>query len=244
MNPPYHIGGGVWDKARVKSKEVVCLMPLAQYKNYERYKYIASFEIANNSLFDADITSNLCITTCQSMDTGKSYEDFLFDSSNQNYREFYEWNRKNDKGLFLVEKKNKLYIDFDIDLDFAIGSRALKQSHCISVTGKGFDYHWNVLRRDYEDKWVTSGVIIIHFSSKEARKNFTTFIYSRVGDSFMSRVIRGLNLINASSYSSCAIPQIDWEKISDHPLWKEDKYDEAVLDTMGLRWEGERIVEI
>ena len=60
----------------------------------------------------------------------------------------------------------------------------------------------------------------------------------------MSKVIRGLNLIKVSSLVSYAIPQIDWEKVSDHPLWKEGKYDEAVLDAMGLRWKGERIVEI
>ena len=52
----------------------------------------------------------------------------------------------------------------------------------------------------------------------------------------MSKVFNGLNLIKASSLASYAIPQIDWEKVSDHPLWKKGKYDEAVLDTMGLKW--------
>ena len=56
----------------------------------------------------------------------------------------------------------------------------------------------------------------------------------------MSNVIRGLNLIKVSSLVSYAVPQIDWEKISDHPLWKEGKYDEAVLDTMGLKWTEDR----
>ena len=54
----------------------------------------------------------------------------------------------------------------------------------------------------------------------------------------------GLNLVGASNVTKYAIPQIDWETMSDHPLWKEGKYDEAVLDTMGLKWEGERIVEV
>ena len=54
----------------------------------------------------------------------------------------------------------------------------------------------------------------------------------------------GLNLVYASNLTKYAIPQIDWEKISDHPLWKEGKYDEAVLDTMGLKWEGNKISEI
>ena len=242
INPPYHIGGKIWDKVRKVSENIVCLMPLAQYKKNERYKYIASFEVVENTLFDAVISGNLCITTSQSMDNGKVYEDFLFDSFNQNYRVFYEWNKRNYKCLFFIERRNKPYTDFDIDLDFSMGSRSVKQNHCISVTRKGFDYYWNVLRRDYEDKWANR-IINIHFSSKEARNNFTTFIYSRVGEPFMSKVFNGLNLVGASSLTKYAIPQIDWEKVSDHPLWKEGKYDEAVLDTMGLKWEGERIVE-
>ena len=52
----------------------------------------------------------------------------------------------------------------------------------------------------------------------------------------MSKVFNGLNLIKASSLASYAIPQIDWEKVSGHPLWKKGKYDEAVLDVMGLKW--------
>ena len=242
INPPYHIGGKIWDKVRKVSENIVCLMPLAQYKKNERYKYIASFEVVENTLFDAVISGNLCITTSQSIDNGKTYEDFLFDSFNQNYRVFYEWNRRNDKGLFFIERRNKPYTYFDIDLDFSMGSRSVKQNHCISVTRKGFDYYWNVLRRDYEDKWANR-IINIHFSSKEARNNFTTFIYSRVGEPFMSKVFNGLNLVGASSLTKYAIPQIDWEKVSYHPLWKEGKYDEAVLDTMGLKWDGDKIVE-
>ena len=60
----------------------------------------------------------------------------------------------------------------------------------------------------------------------------------------MSKVLIGLNLTASCSIASYAIPQIDWEKISDHPLWKEGKYDEAVLDTMGLKWNGDKIVEV
>ena len=54
----------------------------------------------------------------------------------------------------------------------------------------------------------------------------------------------GLNMVIISNVTKYAIPQIDWSEISNHPLWKEGKYDEAVLDTMGLKWEGERIVEV
>ena len=243
MNPPYDIGGKIWDEVRKISEDIICLMPLAQYKTNERYKYINYFEVVNNHSFDAVISGNLCITTSQSKDNRKTYEDFLFDGFNQNYRAFYEWNRRNDKGLEVCRKDNKPYTDFDIDLDFTIGNRVVKQSHCISVTGKGFDYYWNVLKRGYEDTWV-SELSIIHFPSKESRNNFTAFIYSKVGEPFMSKIIKGLNLIKVSSLVSYAIPQIDWETISDHPLWEEGRYDEAVLDAMGLRWENDSRTKI
>ena len=103
MNPPYHIGGKIWDEVRRVSENIVCLMPLAQYKLNERYKYIDSFEVVNNHSFDAKISGNLCITTSWSMTNGKTYEDFLFDSFNQKYRVFYEWNKRNDKGLFFFD---------------------------------------------------------------------------------------------------------------------------------------------
>ena len=246
MNPPYDIGGKIWDKARKVSENIVCLMPLAQYKKNERYKYIDYFEIADNSLFDARITSNLCITTCQSIDNGKVYEDFLFDSFNQNYREFYEWNRKNYKGLFLVEKRNKPYTDFDIDLDF-IETNRLCVPRNLGGAGFGKDgcgYKFNVLKKNYEEKWI-KGVALIHLNSQKEKDNFSSWWYSAPKEEGLSsKMAIGLNMVIISNVTKYAIPQIDWEKISDHPLWKEGKYDEAVLATMGLKWEGEKIVEV
>ena len=86
MNPPYDIGGKIWDEVRKVSENIVCLMPLAQYKANERYKYINYFEVVNNTLFDAVITDNLCITISTLIKNDKTYEDFLLKSFNQNYK--------------------------------------------------------------------------------------------------------------------------------------------------------------
>ena len=246
MNPPYDIGGKIWDKARKVSENIVCLMPLAQYKKNERYKYIDSFEIIDNFLFDAYISGNLCITTCQSKDNRKTYEDFLFDSFNQNYRAFYEWNRRNDKGLFFIERKNKPYTYFDIDLDFIETMRlCVPKNLGSSGFGKGgCGYKFNVLKKNYEEKWIKR-IALIHLNSQKEKDNFSSWWYSAPKEEGLSsKVMVGLNMVGASILTKYAIPQIDWETISDHPLWKEGKYDEAVLDTMGLKWEGERIVEV
>ena len=246
MNPPYSIGGKIWDKARKVSENIVCLMPLAQYKKNKRYRYIDSFEIVNNSLFDAMITSNLCITTCQSMDNQKDYEDFLFDSFNQNYRAFYDWNRRNYREIKVCRKDNRHYTDFDIDLDFIETNRLCAP---INLGGVGFGkngcgYKFNVLKRGYEEKWIKN-IALIHFNSQKEKDNFSKWWYSSPKEEGLSsKALVGVNLVTASKVTSFAIPQIDWERISDHPLWKEGKYDEAVLDTMGLKWEGDKIVEI
>ena len=246
MNPPYDIGGKIWDKVRKVSENIVCLMPLAQYKKNERCRYIDSFEIIDNTLFDAFISGNLCITTSQSIDNGKDYEDFLFDSFNQNYRAFYEWNRRNDRNLLFLDKRYKTYADFDIDLDFIETTRL-----CVprNLGGSGFGkngcgYKYNVLKKDYESSWI-KWITVIHWNSKKEKDNFSKWWYSAPKEKGLSsKVMIGLNLVKASNLTKYAIPQIDWEKISDHPLWKEGKYDEAVLNTMGLRWEGDKIVEI
>lgn len=246
MNPPYSIGGKIWSEVRKVSEDVICLMPLAQYKKNERYRYIDSFEIADNYLFDARITSNLCITTYQSIDNGKDYEDFLFDSFNQNYRSFYDWNRRNDKGLFFIEKRDKPYTYFDIDLDF-IETNRLCVPKKLGGAGFGKDgcgYKFNILKKNYEEKWI-KGVALIHLNSQKEKDNFSKWWYSAPKEKGLSsKIITGLNMVTVSNLTKYAIPQIDWEKISDHPLWKEGRYDEAVLDTMGLKWEGERIVEV
>ena len=246
MNPPYSIGGKIWDKARKVSENIVCLMPLAQYRKNERYKYIDSFEIIDNSLFDAFISGNLCITTSQSMDNGKDYEDFLFESFNQNYRSFYDWNRRNDKGLFFVERRFKPYTYFDIDLDFIETMRlCVPKNLGSSGFGKGgCGYKYNVLKEDYEKGWIKR-IALLHLNSQKEKDNFSKWWYSAPKEKGLSsKVMVGLNLVGASNVTKYAIPQIDWEKISDHPLWKEGRYDEAVLDTMGLRWEGDKIVEV
>ena len=246
MNPPYDIGGKIWNATRKVSENIVCLMPLAQYKKNERYRYIDSFEIVNNHAFDAYISGNLCITTSQFMDNGKDYEDFLFDSFNQNYRAFYEWNRRNDKGLEVCRKDNKPYTDFDIDLDF-IETMRLCVPKNIGSSGFGKDgcgYKFNVLKRGYEEKWIKN-IALIHLNSQKEKDNFSKWWYSAPKEEGLSsKVTIGLNMVGASILTKYAIPQIDWESISDHPLWKEGKYDEAVLDTMGLKWEGDKIVEV
>ena len=77
--------------------------------------------------------------------------------------------------------------------------------------------------------------------SKKAKDNYTIWLYkkNRIG-TLADKLIWGTNKITVSSTCSIAIPQIDWETISDNPLVKEGKYDESVLSEMHLRWNDEK----
>ena len=109
---------------------------------------------------------------------------------------------------------------------------------------KGCGYKYNVLKKDYEEAWIKN-IALIHFNSQKEKDNFSKWWYSSPKEEGLSsKVMIGLNLVGASILAKYAIPQIDWSEISNHPLWKEGKYDEAILDTMGLKWEGDKIVEV
>ena len=54
----------------------------------------------------------------------------------------------------------------------------------------------------------------------------------------------GLNIPSVDKTHFFWIPQIDWENISNNPLWKAGNYDNAVLSEMGLKWNADKTVII
>ena len=247
MNPPYHVGGEIWDKVRKISENIVCLMPLSKYKAKDRIQYVNfdKFTLSDGRLFEgATITDNLCITVSTSLKSNKTYEDFLLKSFNQNYKAFYEENGKRYRGLEPKVGFKVKYSSLNIDLDFVESHRS-----CSSHAGNGFGsnsagYKWNHYKVDTSPSEVSglpknsfSGCFTMRFKNKVEKSNFSKWWYSnKKGKGLASKVLMGTNLDNVVGTCKYAIPQIDWEKVSDHSLWKEGKYDEAVLDTMGLKW--------
>lgn len=238
MNPPYHIGGKIWDKARTKGTVIVCLMPLSNYKFNKRYLYIKEIVFIKNN-FDASISDNNCISLSEEILTNNKYEHFLLKSFNPNYKLFYEYNLNYFKGFFFKDIRKVSYKELDINKDF------IESDKCCSpkkVGGTGFGkngcgFKFNVLKYGFEDCWIVS-MKKIQFNTPKEKNNFSKWWYSAPKEKGLcSKVLIGINMTTLGYYHSYAIPQIDWENISDHPLWKEGKYDEAVLDAMGLRWE-------
>ena len=217
-------------------------MPLSQYKAKGLYKYVESFELADPKLFeDAVITENLCICTLKKENVGKyDWMDLTLKSVDQRYIEYYRWNVEHYKGLFMKQSNYKPVSYFDTKLDF------LETSRCFAAAGgggfgsNGLGYKWNILH-DYSSVNAHNGQI--RMPSEQARNNLAIFWYNgKKGESFISKVILGVHLAEASSEYYFAIPQIDWEHISNNPLWKAGNYDEAVLNEMGLKFDEKGVI--
>ena len=242
MNPPYgSIGGPVTTGAKKHANRTVCLMPLSGYKNKsnELWRYVKTFELADPKMFDdATITDNLCICTLSNkcVDIYKCYEGMEETSWDSKYRLFYEYN-KNHKKFGWSTWYNKGYTNLNISTDFVELSRLSDSKGGSGYGTGGCGYKWNVLKDGYQDNWAAS-LVVLNFETSKQKDNFAKWWYQGAkGKSFSSKVNLGLNSRTPSPF---AIPQIDWETISDTPLWKEGKYDESILSEMHLRWNAEK----
>ena len=247
INPPYgSMGSPIATEAKKYARKTVCLMPLSCYKaeKNELYRYVDEMGLADPKVFEgADITNNLCICTLQNhkVNRFKTYEEMAMESYDPKFKKFYEANSKLPLRYHISEKRNAKAEDFNKDIDFFESNRL-----CDGVSGGGgFGKGGSGWKWNYEgDTNLGAGLAHIHFSKKCEKDNFCTWWYSnKKWESLASLLQIGLSLKTVSSTCSIAIPQIDWETISGTQLWKEGKYDEAVLDVMGLKWDGDVIVE-
>ena len=219
-------------------------MPLSQYKKKELYRHVETFELADPSLFeDAVITENLCICSLRKYTVDKyTWQDLVLRSVDQSCVELYKWNIAHNRGIVMRYARDKPLAYFDKDLDF------LETARCTKPAGGGFGkngigYKWNILH-DYSS--VNSHIGQIRMPSERARDNLAIFWYNgKKGESFISKVILGVHLDEASSEYYFAIPQIDWSNIhiNQKELWDKGLYDEAVLSEMGLKMENGVIVK-
>ena len=250
MNPPYgSIGGPVTTEAKKHANRTVCLMPLSCYKTRanELWRYVVSMELADPKMFaDATITDNLCICTLRKdvVDKYKTYEEMSMESYDPKFKAFYEVNKQRvgDFSITGIDsiKINKLS-EYNQDTAFYVYSRTAGDG----VHKSGYDVEYNVnksigidglpLNTSKGHNNLIGGFIV--FTKKTGKDNFTLWWYNGEGE-LADKLIHSMNK-NIGTIEP-AIPQIDWEAISDTQLWKEGKYDEAVLLAMGLKWNDEK----
>jgi len=227
---------------------LVCLMPLSYYKKKDLYRHVETLELADPSLFkDAVITKNLCICTLKKNIVDKyTWQDLVLKSVDQRYIEFYKWNIKNNKGLFMGVRNYAKLENFNIDLDFLETSRCTYYCGCGRFGPNSMGYKYNVLKNI--DK-LNADIGCIHFNTKLAKDNFTKYVYSwkspadRI-NTMNSRVVCGVHAVHASGENYFIWPQIDWSNIhiNQKELWDKGDYDEAVLAEMGLKFDENGVI--
>ena len=239
MNPPYNIGSKIIDKIKGKAEETVILAPLSNFKHHKNYKYVNSFEIVDNTVFGAIITPNLGVACFSNREmSDKQWEDLQFLTFDQKMVPIYKRNLELGIKYEIYEDRYRKTTDFDFTKDFIEGSR-LPNGGDREVKANGYKkgnnigYKVNALRQIPEE--LTSNISVINFNTPLERDNFTTWVYTdNPQNCLANRMIWGLHLNTTSKVCSMAIPQIDWETISDDELWREGKYDKAVLKAMGF----------
>lgn len=228
-------------------------MPLSQYKSNGLYRHVEDFRLADPKMFaDAVITDNLCICALRGSVVGrfKSYDDMAMESYDPRFKVFYEVNKPN--GTFYDAGQpwanNKKLFDWNDTWVYLCRTAA----HGVH-SEDALDRQWNLSERrvDIDDiqkpgkdgngRYSLRIIKFVKGDTRKSCKNLSTWFYAYGKEGLADKLLHSLKKNSGSI--ELAIPQIDWEAISDTPLWKEGKYDEAVLSAMGLKWDGDVIVE-
>ena len=223
-------------------------MPASQYRIKGLYEYVDNIECVDSKVFkDISMGCNLSLAECYKNRTNKyTYRGILLACSDKEYLEYYKWNIEHDRNIVTKRTDNILFTALDslsLDLDFIESSRCCSAGNGGGFCLGGYGYKWNVTKTDINNGLIDH-TFIIHFNTKLAKDNFAKWwYYGRRGERLASKVVSGVPLGAISGNVSFVIPQIDWEHISDNPLWKAGNYDEAVLSEMGLKMENGVIVK-
>lgn len=244
VNPPFEFGNKINAeviKHLTDDGRAVIIQPLNQYKGQKLYEHIGQFELADPKLFsDAVITENLNISIVTKKKQNRfTWQQLVLESCDQNFRKFYDWNIANSRGITMTYERDKERNIFNIDTDFIESSRCSSIVSSGGFSENGYGYKYNVTKIDLDNGWL-SNAGVIRFNTNTAKNNFAKYWYNgKKKESFSSKVCLGTHVSNMISSYYFFIPQIDWDTIDQHPLWNID-VDEAVLDTMGLKWNNNK----
>ena len=242
-NPPYAIGNEIISKSikhLTDDGRAVVIQPLNQYKGQKLYEHIGQFELADPKLFsDAVITENLNISIVTKKKQKKfTWQQLVLESCDQNFRKFYDWNIANSRGIKMERKDYSDPKNFNVYTDFWETCKCFSSLGGGGFGSNGGGYQWNVL---YNNSHMNAGIGMIRFNTKKEKDNFCKYWYKGgKGKELASRMALGIHMGGSVGPDTLlAIPQIDWDTIDQHPLWNID-VDEAVLDTMGLKWNDDK----
>lgn len=236
-NPPFNNGGKIIQAcfSHCLEAEFSILMPASCYFKDNFFNSIKSIEPADSATFEkAAIQKSLCICTLELDSNHWTKEDFLMYFCDQNYKHFYQYNIEHYRGFSPIRNDSLNANEYDIDLDFVEHSRCVSDK-CGNGFGKGGGGYAFNIEKDWEKflQHLPSMRFCIHFNTPQEKTNFSRWWYFRgKGHSLSSKLMMGIGSMTMSSFYRWAIPQIDWEHISETQLWKDGKLDDAVIEKL------------
>ena len=237
-NPPYNKGGKIMQKcfSIIPEADYSILMPASCYFKEDFFKNIKTIESADNNAFGGvAIQKNLCICTmAPNAHDNWTKEDFLMYFCDQNYKDIYAYNIKHFKGYEPIRDDSVDISKLDIETDFIEHARCISDMCGNGFGKKGGGYAFNIEKDlDKAIEHLPSFRFWIHFNSSIEKSNFSKWwYYGGKGKSLSSKLMMGIGQMTMTSIYKYAIPQIDWENISETELWKNGKLDEAVLSKL------------
>lgn len=236
-NPPYiKQNGGEIARKEFKHAEIcVFLCPYATIISL--YKYCSNIDTYCSEEFDASL-GNIGIITVKNTEQNLFNRDTLkIEFFNKDYKEYFLKNLKlktNIKCVCGPQRTTRQYIidnrnRFLLYRQSAHYMKSLIDSDTINFYN-GVDSFTGNNNRLY--------IVTIEFSSSAERENFWIYINK---SKLIGKIIWSCQMV---VNPLIVIPHINWETVSDNPLWKERKYDECILSLMGLKLENDKIKEI
>ena len=247
-NPPFSIDftKELIEHTIEQSINSILLCPLSCISK-EYIKRIKSFEkIETFEHFDIEEQSCLFIFETDRFNHNIKEDTLLLSSFDSRYYLFYKYNFEHS-AFSVIFERDKNPISERFENEYFIETSKIPTSSVSGFSLKGDGFKFNVLKS--KSAWLLDK-IGVRFNSVKEKDNFckwwyyydTDKVYNKINsEKSLSRII-SLGLLSKGLYKKqlpFVIPAIDWIKIEQNPLWKSKKYDEAVLDEMGLKFINE-----
>ena len=232
-NPPYGKIGNEITKAVVDNIDYgvfVNLLPANDYRRFHKedalwqYVDINSMRPVQDGFKDAKVTTMMCRVN---KDRALYISENEFEIENyidpQLKRYFYD-NRNRTYNAFKKPDCGKHPENWDLDRTFILCTRNVSDGH-FSYTKNSVPYKWNMEKsidwkymvENYNNPRATRAGTYevpfygVTFDSKEECTNFVTFLYSKDGFRFISKILHALNVDSFSSLDKW-MPKVNWQK--------------------------------
>jgi group I intron endonuclease len=229
-NPPYgKIGANITKHIidNIEFDEYVNLLPANDYNRNttkDLYKYVDldSMTPVNNGFADAAVTTHMAKLT-KKQHRYISWEEFqienYIDPSLTKY--FYELRKREHYAIDVAVATAPKDLTFDSSKSIFINHRDPAHKH-FAYTKNCAAYKINNNILTYEETWKLHGLVndkskrlfdagLVNFNTVEEKINFATFLYSKDGFRFISKLLTAMN-VDSWAGAEKYFPKVDWTR--------------------------------